>query len=182
MRPTYDTSFAILKGRIGIIGEPRPMVTRPPRHDDEDLGPAIFRSIVKGVSLDELTLPGLYVGRSDLTGISFRRTDLRLAAFNWSDLFECDFTGADLTAADIRACCFVRCVFRSADLSDADLRGSSFDACTFDGAIMRHSKLHRRRRVLGLIKVGPDQTDLPLSAAQRQVVEWSSEVPPPGGG
>lgn len=182
MRRTYDESFAILRQHVEIIGGPRPAISRPPRHDDEEPGPSIFRSAIDGAALESLTLPGLFVGRSALKAVSWRDTDLRLATFNWTDVLECDFTGADLTAADLRACRFERCVFRSATLSRADLRGSSFAACEFEAASMDGAKLHRRVRVLGWFKRGPDQTDLPLSKAQRLAIDWCVDAPAPAGG
>jgi hypothetical protein len=182
MRSSYEESFAILKDRVEITGDPQAGVTRPPRHDDENLGPTIFRTLVADVSLAGLTLPGLYVARSELRRVSFRGSDLRLSAFNWSDVSECDFGDADLSRADLRACRFARCVFAAADLSEADLRGSTFEACAFDRAGMRGVKLHRRRTLLGLLKRGPDQEGLPLSADQRSEIAWSEEAPAPGGG
>ena len=177
MRASYRESVAILAERVEIIGGPLPSVTRPPRHDDEELGPSVFRSFLQSVSLDNLTLPGLYVARSELKGVSFRNSDLHLSAFNWSDVVECDFTAADCSGADLRACQFVRCTFREADLSTADLRASSFDDCVFDGAVMRGARLYRRPRILGLIAAGPDQTGLPLSDQQRREVEWCADAP-----
>ena len=182
MRPSYDESFAILKDRVEMTGDPRPGVTHPPRHDDENPGPSMFRILVEDVSLAGLTLPGLYVARSELRRVSFRGSDLRLSAFNWSDVSECDFGGADLSRTDLRACRFVQCNFSAADLSEADLRGSTFEACAFDRAMMRRAKLHRRRALLGLLKRGPDQEGLPLSADQRSEIAWSEEAPEPGGG
>jgi Pentapeptide repeats (9 copies) len=182
MRPSYDESFAILKDRVEMTGDPRPGVTHPPRHDDENPGPSLFRVLVEDVSLAGLTLPGLYVARSELRRVSFRASDLRLSAFNWSDVSECDFGDADLSRTDLRACRFVQCIFSAADLSEADLRGSTFEACAFDRATMRRTKLHRRRALLGLLKRGPDQEGLPLSADQRSEIAWSEEAPEPGGG
>ena len=182
MRRTYGESFAILRERVEIVGEPRPIVERPPRHDDEDVGPSIVRAAIDDVALDALTLSGLYVGRSELRNISFRDTDLRLATFNWSDLLDCDFTGADLSGADLRACRFERCVFRSANLARTDVRGSTFELCTFEAASLDRAKLYRTPRLLGLLKRGRDQTNLPLSETQRRDVEWCADAPAPGGG
>ena len=67
MRLSYDASFAILKERVEIIGDAQPAVDRPPRHDDDNLGPSIFRLMLQDVSLSDLTIPGLYIGRSELT-------------------------------------------------------------------------------------------------------------------
>jgi uncharacterized protein YjbI with pentapeptide repeats len=182
MRAGYQDSFAALKDRVDIIGEPQPSVTRPPRHDDEVLGPSMFRLRVADVSLENLTLRGLFVGRSTLKSISFRDSDLQLSAFNWSDIVDCDFSGADLKGADLRACRFERCSFRGADLSGSDLRISSFDRCLFEGASLRGARLRRRPKALGFLKTGPDQTGLALSDAQRSDVEWCPDAPEPGGG
>jgi uncharacterized protein YjbI with pentapeptide repeats len=182
MRATYDGSFLLLKERVEIIGNPQSKVSRPPRHDDEELGPSIFRMLVEDVALEDLTLPGLYVGRSELRRVSFRGSDLHLSAINWSDLADCDFSGVDLSASDLRACTFVRCVFRGANLARADLRGSKFEGCDFVDAAMAGASLFRRPRVLGLFRAGGDQQSLALSASQRAAISWSGDSPDPGGG
>lgn len=182
MRMPYDQSFVILAERVEISGDPQPTVTRPPRHDDEAPGPSIFRQRLDDVSLTDLTLSGLYIGRSELKRVSFSGSDLQLATFNWSDLADCDFSGADLSGADLRSCRFLRCRFPSANLAGADLRGSSFEGCDFADAVMAAAKLHRRPKVLGFLKLGSDQTNLPLSGAQRREIDWSAETPGPGGG
>ena len=182
MRAKYDASFAVLKERVDIIGDPRPYVTTPPRHDDDAPGPSIFRLRVEGVALTGLTLRGLYVGRSELRDVSFRDSDLQCVAFNWSDFVGCDFSSADLTGADLRACRFTRCHFRASDFTAADLRLSTFDGCAFESAIMVGTRLYRRPRILGFVKVGPDQTSVPLTTEQRKQAEWTSDAPEPGGG
>ena len=182
MRPSYEVSFGTLKNRVEIIGDPQAQVLRPPRHDDETLGPSIFRLLLEDVDLAGLTLPGLHVGRSEMRRISFGGSDLHMSTFNWSDLIDCDFSGADLSGADLRACSFVRCLFRGANLARSDLRGSNFEACVFDNAAMAGTTLYRRGRALGFFKVGTDQESLPLSAAQRAGIAWSAEAAEPGGG
>lgn len=179
MRPSYDSSFAVLKERVEIIGTAQAQVSRPPRHDDDDFGPSIFRMLLEDVDLANLTVPGLYVGRSQLRRISFRDSDLHLSALNWSGLEECDFSGADLSGSDLRACRFVRCLFRGANLAQADLRGSTFEACAFDDAVMRGAVVHRRHRLLGLLKLGSSPR---LSAVQRAGISWSADTTEPGGG
>jgi uncharacterized protein YjbI with pentapeptide repeats len=181
MKPPYEQSIAILKEHVAIIGEALASLDRRPQHDDEVLGPSIFRMSVADVSLDGLTLPCLYVGRSELNRVSFASTDLHLSTMNWSDVLECDFSGAILTAADLRACQFQKCRFREADLSDADLRGSSFEDCVFEGAIMRGAKLYRPPKRFGLWRE-PGQESLPLSADQRAEIAWCEDAPEPGGG
>ena len=181
-RPQYAESIAILKERLDIIGDALPEVTERPRHDDEILGPTIFRMSAADVSLASLTLTGLYVARTELRRVAFHETELRLAVFNWSDIVECDFRRADLSDADFRACRFVRCSFRDATLMRADLRGSTFDECSFEGANFTGAQLYRRPGLLGVIPLGFDQRSLPLSAEQRRVAEWCAEAPEPAGG
>ena len=180
MKPPYEQSVAILKERVEIIGEALSSLDRRPQHDDEEPGPSIFRMYVEDVSLDGLTLPCLYVGRSELERVSFASTDLYLSTMNWSDLLSCDFSGAILAAADLRACQFRKCTFREADLSDADLRGSSFEDCVFENAIMRGAKLYRPVKRFGVWRAG--QESLPLSADQRAEIAWCGDAPKPGGG
>ena len=71
MRKSYQESFAALTEAAEIVGEPRPVVTRPPRADDLEFGPSIFRVLVEGADLSDLTLPGLYVARSELRRLFF---------------------------------------------------------------------------------------------------------------
>jgi uncharacterized protein YjbI with pentapeptide repeats len=179
---SYEESFRELTDCVEIIGEPRPTVDKPPRHDDDPSGPSIFRSRVEDVTLADLRLPGLYVGRSELRRVSFRGSDLHFSAINWNDVVECDFRGTDLSGADLRATRFARCNFSKANLSGADLRGAEFDSCSFEGAMMRGAILHGRPKFLGFISMGFDQRALPLSATQRAEVVWSTETPEPGGG
>ncbi len=47
VRPPYRDSVAVLKDRVEIIGDALPEVTRNPRHDDEVLGPSIFRMLLE---------------------------------------------------------------------------------------------------------------------------------------
>jgi uncharacterized protein YjbI with pentapeptide repeats len=182
MRSPYDSSFLLLKERVEIVGDVQPQVSRPPRHDDEELGPSIFRLLLEDVKLEDLTVPGLYVAHSELRRISFCGSDLHLSAVNWTDLSDCDFTGADLSRSDLRACKFVRCLFRSANLVEADLRGSVFEGCEFTDALLTGAKLFRRSKLLGLFRAGDDQSGLPLSTVQRAAISWSSDSPSPGGG
>ena len=182
MRPSYEQSVATLKQRVEIVGDPLPSLDRRPRHDDDVLGPSIVRMQVADVSAAGLTLPCLYVGRSELRKVVFAGADLHLSTLNWNDVVECDFSKADFVEADLRACRFRQCTFRGADLSRADLRGSTFDRCLFDGASMRGTRLQRPRRRLGFLRVGASQESLPLSGEQRKLVDWCEDAPEPGGG
>ena len=182
MRASYQDSLELLRERVEISGDAQAQVSRPPRHDDDELGPSIFRLLVEDVDLSNLTVPGLFIGRSDLRRISFRGSDLHFAALNWSDVAECDFSGADLSGSDLRACRFVRCQFRGTDLTRADLRGSTFEGCAFEDAAMQGAILRRRPALLGLLRLGSDQESLPLSPAQRAAISWSADEDEPGGG
>lgn len=187
-RPSYIDSVGILKDRAGIIGDALPVVDRVPRPGDEVLGPSIFRTLLEDVSLDGLTIPGLYVGRSRLRRVSFAGSELRLAAFNWCDIVGCSFEDADLTGADLRACEFVACSFARAKLSKVDLRCSTFAGCWFDGANLEGALLYRRPGLLGMLPrlvVVPRlglQVDPRLTQAQRDQVRWCADAPEPGGG
>lgn len=181
-RTSHEDSISVLKRRVEVIGDIQAQVLRPPRHDDVEPGPSIFRMLLEDVDLADLTMPGLYIGRSNLRRISFRGADLHLSALNWSDLEGCDFSEADLSGSDLRACAFVRCRFRGANLAGADLRGSTFEDCVFEGAAMRGTTLSREPLLLRLFTPGSDQTSLPLSALQRAEVTWSGEKSEPGGG
>jgi pentapeptide repeat protein len=188
VRPSYADSIRILDDRVGIIGDALPSVDRVPRHDDDIVGPGIFRTRVEDVSLAGLTLSGLYVSRSLLSRISFAECDLRLAAFNWNGVADCDFEGADFAGADLRACEFVRCSFRRASLSDVDLRCSTFRACRFDDANLAGARLYRLPGLLGLFprlimvpRLG-FQADPRLTPAQRAQVRWCRDAPVPAGG
>ena len=179
MPKSYQESFEILASLVEIIGGPRPDIARPPRHDDEEVGPSLFRSFVADANLSDLTLPGLYVGRSEITACDFSRSDLHLSTFNWSDFSCCQFTDCDLRGSDLRACKFEDCSFRDADLSGADVRGSAFERCDFVGARCDDLILYRRG---GLLRISTDETRVPLSKEQRARVKWTREYPEPGGG
>ena len=133
-RKSYAASFEELGRAVDIVGEPMAHVERCPRPDDEEPGPSIYKEIVEGVCLGSLTLPGLYVGRAWLRGVSFAGSDLHLSTFSRSELVDCSFSGADLTGGDLRGCVFSRCSFRGARLARADLRGSRLRGCDFGDA------------------------------------------------
>jgi hypothetical protein len=187
-RPSYRDSVGILNDRVGIFGDVLPVVDRVPRHDDEVLGPSIFRTLVEDVSLDGLSLPGLYVARSNVRRVSFTGSELRFAAFNWNGISDCNFEGADLAGADLRACVFERCLFRGANLAKADLRCSNFKGCRFDDANLEGALLYRPAGLLGLlprvvmVPVLGFQADPRLTPAQRDQVRWCRDAPKPGGG
>jgi uncharacterized protein YjbI with pentapeptide repeats len=181
MALTYHESVAVLKDRVEIIGDALPQVTRVPRPGDDTIGPSIFRMGIEDADISGLCLPGLYVGRSILTRVTFRATELRLSAFNWSGLHDCDFSSSDLRQADLRSSRFIRCSFDGADLEGADLRGSSFDHCSFVGARFQ-SALLQRGRALSWLGIGRRQESLSLSPEQRALVDWRADAPEAPGG
>ena len=177
MNRSYAESFALLQERVELIGEPRPEVSRPPRHDDEEPGPSIFRSVAEDEDFLALTLPGLFVGRSSIVNVSFTGSDLRLSTFNWSDFTLCDFSGCNLAGSDLRACRFNSCSFENAELTNADLRRSEFRSCNFTGARMAGVRVVRASWLSRLAGHG-----LSLSREQRAEVAWSERGPEPEGG
>ena len=171
MRKSYQESFAALTEAAEIVGEPRPVVTRPPRADDLEFGPSIFRVLVEGADLSDLTLPGLYVARSELRRLFLAGSDLRFSTFNWTDVSGCSFYRCDLSGADLRGCSFDKCAFTQADLTRAALRPSNFKDCDFTGARLEGTLLLPYQRPLLL-----------LSAEQSAVVTGSDESAEPADG
>jgi uncharacterized protein YjbI with pentapeptide repeats len=105
-----------------------------PNYDDEELGFSFFRHVVEDADFSDLTLPCTFFGRSGLSSVSFRNTDLSGSRMCWNDFIGCDFSGADLSACDMRASLFEECKFSEAVLRGADLRLSTFNDCDFSGA------------------------------------------------
>jgi pentapeptide repeat protein len=146
---------------------------RMPSHDKETLvGLRFFRTGLEDESLDGLTMPQTYFGRSEFRRVSFRNSDLSESRMCWNDWLECDFSEADLTGADMRGSVYERCRFAQALLAGADLRWSQFEGCDFTGAGMRGARLAYRQGA-----------DLPLTERQRNEVDWQTEdgPEPPGG-
>lgn len=181
MALTYAESVTILKERADVVGIALPEVTRVPRPDDDPFGPSIFRMGLVDVDLSGLSLPGLYVSRSQLERVRFVEAELRLAAFNWDDILDCDFTGADLRKAELRCSRFLRCRFDGVLFQEADLRGSEFESCTFAGSRFDGALL-QRGGPLGWLGIGRRQEVLPLSAQQRGAARWSDDAPEAPGG
>ena len=177
MNRSYAESFALLQERVELIGEARPEVSRPPRHDEEEPGPSIFRYVAEDEDFPALTLPGLLVGRSSLVNVSFTGSDLRLSTFNWSDFTDCDFSGCNLAGSDLRACRFSDCSFENADLTGTDFRRSEFRSCNFTGARMAGAKVVRASWLSRLTG-----HRLGLTREQRAEVTWSKPGTEPEGG
>lgn len=80
---------------------------------------SFFRTLVEDASFADLTLPGTFVGHSEIARVSFRECDLSRATMCWNDFTDVDFTGACLAECDLRAS-----IFRGCRLTDADLTGA----------------------------------------------------------
>ncbi len=192
-RLSYEDSYRLLqKLRRLAEGAIRPLPIRRPRFDDDlTHGIHFFRTWVGNVKpfgleasdpdfewpteehhLENLTLPRTYFGRSEISRISFKNTDLSESTLCWNDFIEVDFTDADLSECDLRASLYTRTLFVGTNLRNADLRLSTFKECDFTGADLRGAKLtHEQDKAL------------PFTAQQRQAIDWqeSEGEEPPGG-
>jgi uncharacterized protein YjbI with pentapeptide repeats len=162
-RLNYQESFLRARSACDLTGRPKPEAVVRPRHDDEDLGPSIFKYRLEDCDLGQLTLYGLFIGRSELRKVQFRGTDLHLSTFCWNDFIGCDFSEADLSQSDLRASTFDACSFRDANLEGCDFRQSMFDACLFEGA-----------RMSGAVLTFGQEPGLNLSPEQRKSIRWTS--------
>jgi uncharacterized protein YjbI with pentapeptide repeats len=171
-RVSYAESCRALQRQELLESDELPaLLERAPQHDDEQRGVSFFRTRLTDATLDGLTLPRTFFGRSEVRSVSFRGTDLSESTANWNDFIDVDFSFADLSRADLRASIFERVCFRGAVLRGADLRRAKFRGCTFTDADMTSTKLTRGFTWL-----------LRLSRGQRTVVDWQSRGPLPGGG
>jgi BTB/POZ domain-containing protein KCTD9 len=171
-RIPYDESCRVLQGKELLeAGEIPPLPEQPPRHDEQQLGVSFFRTRLANESLDGLTLPRTFFGRSEIRSVSFCGTDLSESTANWNDFIDVDFSSADLSRADLRASTFERVSFRRAVLRGADLRRTTFRDCSFTYADMTGSRLTRDIRWL-----------FRLSRPQRSVIDWQSPGSEPEGG
>lgn len=157
----YQDSFDRAKKSQSLLGSPRPDVTERPRHDDVQPGPSFFKAELIKTDLSELTLPGLFIGRSDLRGVNLSASDLRLSTLCWNEFILCDFRGATLLKSDLRASNFDRCTFKDAVLDGCDLRHATFEACDFSGASMK-----------GALLTNGQRKKLPLTQDQVDVIDW----------
>jgi len=108
--------------------------------------------------------PRTFFGRSEITGASFRGTDLRESRLCWNDFIDVDFSETILSDADLRASLFERVSFAGTDLRFADLRRSTFTNCVFDRASMKGTILTRR---LG--------KTLSLSGSHLSEINWTDD-------
>jgi BTB/POZ domain-containing protein KCTD9 len=145
---------------------------QPPQYDDEELGVSFFRTIIEGAKFHNLTLPRTYFGRSEIKNSSFVGSDLTESVANWNDFIDVDFSGADLSRFDFRGCALQGVKFGNSALKDADLRCCGFEDCSFEGADMAGVKMTKAAG-----------TSIPLTDAQREVIDWhDDDGPEPGGG
>jgi len=171
-RASYTESCRVLQSKQLLEADELPTLPeRPPRHDDEQLGVSFFRTRLADDSLDGLTLPRTFFGRSEIRGVSFRGSDLSESTANWNDFIDVDFSFADLSRADFRASIFERVTFHGAVLRGADLRRTTFRSCTFTDADMTGVRLTRGFGWL-----------FRLSRGQRAAIDWQPPGPEPEGG
>jgi uncharacterized protein YjbI with pentapeptide repeats len=169
---SYPESCGVLQIH-GLLepGQVPPLPERAPRFDDNQFGVSFFRTRLADVTLDSLTLPRTFFGRSEICGVSFRGSDLSESTANWNDFTSVDFAFADLSRADMRSSIFQSVSFHGTLLRNTDLRRSTFRRCTFEGADMTGAKLSRSPRWV-----------FRLSAAQRASIDWQPPGPEPEGG
>jgi uncharacterized protein YjbI with pentapeptide repeats len=172
-RLSYEVSCRHLQRRQIIDDGPiPPLPDKPPRHDDKVLGVSFFRTLLADASLNGLSLPRTFFGRSEVRACSFRNSDLRESTANWNDFIDVDFGRADLSRCDFRATRFERVRFRAATLAGADLRCCDFLECDFTGANLAGAKLTQNAGA-----------SLALSSEQREAIDWQSDDGEwPGGG
>lgn len=164
-RLSYEDSCRRLEGKY--IGPGVPPL--PPRisdlDDGEDFGVHFFRTILgEGEDLSDLTLPRTLFGRSNISKVAFRNTDLHESCMCWNDFTDVDFSNAVLANCDMRASQFIRVDFESADLTGADMRQSWFSECNFSRASLK-----------GAILTWAQGARLNLSNAQRLEISWTED-------
>jgi len=170
-RSSYKASFRRARDEAGLEGELRPKIGSLPRYREDKFGPSLFRSAMADKDLRSLTLPGLYIGRSDLREVDCSGSDLHLSAVNWSDFEDCDFSRCDLSRCDLRGCNFENCQFTETDLSGADLRNSGFRGCDFAGATLAGATL-----------LTGQKDAITLTEDQATAVKWTDDYEEPEGG
>lgn len=180
MRKTLEESWRFLES-MGHEMPRRPdgaphLPDRMPNFDDDTpVNIAFFRTLWQDADLSNLTLPRMFLARSEFKRVNFRCSEFTESRMCWNDFIECDFSSADLRRCDMRSSNFRKCTFRGADLANADLRISLFEGCTFDGAVLTHAIADLPSAKAGL--------RLSLNELQRRSVKWAKspgEVPPGG--
>ncbi len=171
-RHSYEDSCRLLQ-KLGALpaGKIPHLPASIPAYDDELIGVSFFRTLVGKNSLDNLTLPRSFFGRSEIQGTSFKNTDLSESRLCWNDFVEVDFTETKLEGSDLRASVYERVKFVRADLQNADLRRATFRDCDFTGASLHGAKLSKNAKVLES-----------LALDQRTVIDYQPEGEEPPGG
>jgi hypothetical protein len=123
---------------------------RMPLPDDEiPDGVEFFRTKLGGENghrelLENLTIPGMFICRSELSHLSMKNTDLSGSFICWNDIVDVNFEDSDLQSCDFR-CNLIKTVsFKRANLSHADLRHCTIEDCDFSGALMKACKIPTR--------------------------------------
>src|SRR5688572_16741673 len=103
-RLSYEASCRRLQENYLDGSEIPPLPEKLPQHDDpEPLGVCFYRVFIgDGDNLGNLTLPRTFFGRSDISDVSFRNTDLSESNLCWNDFTDVDFTDAVLANSDLR--------------------------------------------------------------------------------
>ncbi len=91
--------------------------------------------VLADVDLRNAALPGVELGRSELTNALLTEANLNGAALQASRLTGADLRGADLRRADLRLADLSAGDLRGTDLRATDLRGTLLSDARFDGAI-----------------------------------------------
>jgi BTB/POZ domain-containing protein KCTD9 len=174
-RLSYEDSCKRLQdGGHLAEGQTPVMPGKMPQADDEaPLGVEFFRTFVgDGADLSNLTLPRTFFGRSEITNVRLRNTDLTESNLCWNDFTDVDFDSAILIRCDLRASTFKKVRFTSTNIAYADMRLSSFENCDFTDA-----------RMDAVILTRDQGSQLSLSPKQRAVIAWTDEDgPEPSGG
>ena len=164
-RVSYEDSYrALQKRKLVEPGDVPPLRYDPPRHNDETPGLRFFNSMVGRIKLEHLTLPRIFISRSEFRSTSFKGADLSQSIANWNDFIGVNFTEADLSGSDFRACVFNGVKFKNANLAGVDFRYCGFAKCDFTGADVTDMKLAQ--------KAG---RSLQLTPDQQSVVDWQAD-------
>ncbi len=170
MRRDLNETWQLLAQRgfappYGEDGQPQ-MPDGMPHPDDATMGLEFFRTLLQDEDLSSLTMPRLYLARSEFLRVRWQNSDLSESRCCWNDFRDCDFRDACLAGADLRASNFSGCDFERADLSEADLRHARFENCRFDRATLQGAILSRGQNL----------------KASLAGVDWREKGPlPPGG-
>jgi uncharacterized protein YjbI with pentapeptide repeats len=172
-RLSYEESCRALQGQ-GLMdeGEVPPIPDHSPRNDDEILGVSFFRTMLADVTMEHMTLPRTFFGRSEIRTTSFCGTDLSGSTANWNDFIDVDFGSSDLSGSDFRACVFERVQFTGATLANVDFRHCIFRDCDFASTDMDGAKFTTQ-----------SGASLRLLSEQQRVIDWqASDGEEPDGG